>query len=39
MAEMGIALSVDREHFRAKVERKAKQIIEEKELPGYYYET
>ena len=35
MAEMGIALSVDREHFRAKVERKAKQIIEEKELPGY----
>lgn len=35
MAEMGIALSVDREHFRGKIERKAKQIIEEKELPEY----
>lgn len=32
MAEMGLALAVDREHFRAKVKRKAKQIIEEKEL-------
>lgn len=32
MAEMGLALAVDREHFKAKVKRKAKQIIEEKEL-------
>ena len=32
MAEMGIALSVDREHFKGKVKRKAKQIIKEKEL-------
>lgn len=35
MAEMGIALSVDREHFMGKVQRKAKQIIKEKELPKY----
>ena len=35
MMEMGIALSVDREHFRAKIKRKAKKIIEEKEIPNY----
>lgn len=34
MAEMGIVLSVDREHFKGKVTRKAKKI-EEKELPEY----